>query len=1347
MLTTNRMSKICVLIIVILLSGQLVFGAWIKQGVYEGNSTCVHVATDGRAFVGTAGAGLFTSLDGIIWTEANFGIDNPYLVAITSNSLYPEQVYCATKADIYYSLDHGSSWSKLPPIPALQPITCLAVAVNCGGAGNTFLYAGTYGQGLWRYNNSLWTQSMNGLPYRILSLAAFDNTLMAGTETDNLIYVGGLYSCYDCDTDAWVVEADTANISFLSLSSRLNPQTGDTPIRLAGTDGSGIYSSTGGANSFVSYSDNTPFGEPFRTVDFAAGMSGDFEGLSGTNRGLWCLIADPRVGSTSGYSPIDGFSGNVAALSLLDTTTSLVGTSGKGVFMGNPTTQTVCDVPTNVSHGQIEHKQVNRIALSSNFLADDTVFLASRSEGIYKSKGFDDNGSREFTRFFCDPEGFAPLDVLSLTVVPTYNELGIAGTGTYTSDKVILVGSNGRGIFLTDNGGASWARMNNGDMPDNAVVVDVAYAPAAPVDQRAFALVKDRGLFLSTNMGQMWLYLDPALINCGPAMMLRANRMVLSPLFTQDQTIWIGSDAGLLRVYYNSTDEIWECDAMYTGDKVTTLVMTTDGFQVYVYFGTQSNGVFRGEFNGTWDQVQLADSGITATDTLIDLAVSPDWYSDGTDQYVVVYALKKQAGGDLIYYANDYPDLPPAAPIWTSQPRPLAIYLQSLALAPDFDPTDVYPERDLVFVGSTSLGLNYGIHSQLIAPADWDDGVGYYAFPHEVTATTSDPFDPEIVFFATRDLGVFVSYDGGQSACPWGRELEDINSRTVYDISTINITHDPTARTVLIGTNGSGIYSSNYSTRADIMAADWAWSTSVNDSDAIRYSFISKIVFYSNTEALWASVSDGISPAYYHDPTKASFPLNWEPVLGGLPGAHFSSITYGEPLLKSAIAPGSEIAALLKGPRAIIQSMWGCSGGQKSPYKSSISRDTRQGATPGAYHYDGSFWILTNGTAPYNLSEEIYYNAIYGDSNDNLFIGGWSDDTNYQTYSGIWRSSDEGLTWVPANVGLTTLNMKTIGCFLETSTGKMLVGVKDNDDGGVFMSDNGGYAWARIDDFEIGERGVNELSEDENTPPKYWASMVNGGSQQETELTFTEGPVPEFLINNQDRTLIDSLYAGIYDYTWWASAAKDSTVTFSSKSAGASQSGMITYYEWDLDGDLVYDEEGVMATEATRVYSSVGIKTITLRLNSDDNLVRTHRLFIYDSSSLPPAMPDGDTFGNAVTVTKKTADANEITVSWDYASMTSHNCLPQSVNIIHGPLSSISTYADLDSVCSINGEYDWDTGSSSNFWFVLVSSDNAGTESSWGNSVISGVTQPRNTTVASGQCGCSSRNNNGACGP
>jgi len=92
-------------------------------------------------------------------------------------------------------------------------------------------------------------------------------------------------------------------------------------------------------------------------------------------------------------------------------------------------------------------------------------------------------------------------------------------------------------------------------------------------------------------------------------------------------------------------------------------------------------------------------------------------------------------------------------------------------------------------------------------------------------------------------------------------------------------------------------------------------------------------------------------------------------------------------------------------------------------------------------------------------------------------------------------------------------------------------------------------------------------------------------------------------------------------------------------------------------------------------------------------------------------------------------------VIWD------DQCSPLRANIIYGDLSQVSNYQVLGSKCEISNPDIWQIGNATNIWFVIVSDNGEGTESSWGMSSFG----QRNGDNPSNQCGNNFRDNRGTC--
>ncbi|MBN2382524.1 hypothetical protein JXQ70_06545 [bacterium] len=1512
-----RVQVFIILIIgLVMLCADLGQAAWVKQGKFEGLITDVHT-TSARHFVATAGAGVYRSTTGYTWVQINDGLESLDVVAITTNPSNPAVVFCATQTTVYYSTDAGSSWSAYATQTPEHPrISCLAFVAGCG------LYVGTYGSGLWNWDGAIWSQCSLPLPnLRVLSMASYDDHLIIGTEYDSLDatnHPGGLYFCDNCVQDTWTTVSGTTTISWPSLAGHAIGSTGFAMV-LAGSAFNGIWYSL---DSGASFSEYCPFFRPalaiFKAIDFACGsLSGEFAGLAGTGHYLWCLHDDPRGTCTDGYSAIDGFIANISAIGVINSYSVLVGVKGKGLYKDDFALNGICEIPTNISENYITHKNVNEIAVSPNLNSDNTIFIASKSEGIYKSRTEDPLGNREFTRYFCEPGGFAPTDILSIALVPGYNDDGNAWSSDFTNEKVILLGSNGSGVFLSYNGGASWYEANGGTMTSDAVITDVTYVPSAPSNPYALAARWGSGLYISGNMGQGWSMLDIYGTECYSDLH-EINEIAVPDDFPANMTIFLATNDGLVRVFYNTVYSHWDCEVLHS-IPVTQLELRYNTMKSTIYYGSPGYGIWRGtliEPDSMWDTVQLYDGNLGPNAKIIDLTASQGFY--GPDLFYVLYAVVHNSGGDQLFTTNDYPDF--TFPGWIPVITPMGgtgDRLRSVSFGPDFDPFNYGPINN-IYLGHAFQGLSYAEHDTISGPSSWIWASGFYAFPHEVTASASDPLMPNLVFFATKDLGMFVSYDGGESACPWGNYLDyydglvyrsttDITSiavtnnysflfhddftddfstmgwtvsggteswfrqidgtqgydgylcpptfnsslpfaqvdsdcagyvamdeqliSPVIDTSTssrvflefdhyfryysgndpsgyaefgdvdvsstltggiwtnvarwdettgsssnpeftrINITRyaaeisdlqfrfhyynvyydwywyvdnvklfdlDDTERKVIIGTNNHGIYTNSYTSIFNVGYNTWNWATS-DDGNALRESSVPEVVYYGPGEDLWAAVTNNLTiapPAYrsvYNPLLPGNLGDNWEMVYGGLSSSGFTGIDYGLP---------EQGKNMLKDPKGIVQEMWCCSGGSRSPYKLG---DLEESKAPkldyaGAYHYDGSLYNLSNGTAPYNLSGYVYYNSIMNTSAGRLYIGGWTEETGYTQFSGVWISDDEGETWFQANSGLETLDSQQISCFLELDDGRILLGVKDNTEGGVYLSENG-LAWIRVDDFS-GDRGVNELSTDGSS---IYADMVSDGTKKETALSISGSadPVPEFLYNNDLRTLADHVYPEDTDYDKWVWVnVNDTIATFNNMSTGLAN---ITGYEWDFsyDGSTF----SVESTDENPLHpytrADCGIQTVAFRLNG--SIIKTHKIYVYESA--PPPFPDGKYDGDAMTVVKtgSKADGDSLLITWDAS------CAPIQANILYGNLGDITSYVlqpsgtnECDIITSGNTNYTWNIGSTTNIWFILVS-DNTGTiEGSWGYSDI-GTEDFRNGGIASGQCGCDDRSNAGAC--
>jgi hypothetical protein len=119
----------------------------------------------------------------------------------------------------------------------------------------------------------------------------------------------------------------------------------------------------------------------------------------------------------------------------------------------------------------------------------------------------------------------------------------------------------------------------------------------------------------------------------------------------------------------------------------------------------------------------------------------------------------------------------------------------------------------------------------------------------------------------------------------------------------------------------------------------------------------------------------------------------------------------------------------------------------------------------------------------------------------------------------------------------------------------------------------------------------------------------------------------------------------------------------------------------------------------------------------------------------PPPIPGGESGTLPMLADRVTADGSEIEISWD------DQCLPVNTNLLYGPLGQVSTYTLTGSLCAISNPELWTGVPVGDLYFLLVSEDGAGVESSWGTG--NGV--ERNGQEASGHCGATGKDITGTC--
>ena len=123
----------------------------------------------------------------------------------------------------------------------------------------------------------------------------------------------------------------------------------------------------------------------------------------------------------------------------------------------------------------------------------------------------------------------------------------------------------------------------------------------------------------------------------------------------------------------------------------------------------------------------------------------------------------------------------------------------------------------------------------------------------------------------------------------------------------------------------------------------------------------------------------------------------------------------------------------------------------------------------------------------------------------------------------------------------------------------------------------------------------------------------------------------------------------------------------------------------------------------------------------------------------PAPAPDGRQGTQPLRAALLPTGTDIVEVTWDTTS-----CTAADYNLLYGDLNQVSSYALSGSVCSLgtNGTYQWTPVPGGDLYYLIVGTDAAGTESSWG---LDGAGRERNGAMPSGACGVTVKNASQPC--
>jgi photosystem II stability/assembly factor-like uncharacterized protein len=489
----------------------------------------------GMLFVGTC-SGVVTSTDqGVSWHVANAGIESVSIEDIqVSPQFNTDQTVwaCSFSDGIYRSTNAGASWTRvLSNTNGDFFCGALAVPPNFSAAGTIF--AGNLGGagGVYRSTNggNQWQPRSAGLTWNVTALApssdyANDQTVYTGLNGGAVYRSHNRGASWEAAHEGYPIGAD-ANVIALSPQYR---------------------------------QDGTLF-----AVGYGTGVQ------RSTDRGqTWS-----RVGLTNVYALIDLA---VAPQGLLTQSLILAGSEYEGAFRSNDGGTTWAPITQG-----LPISRVNDIAFSLSYASDHTVFIASDGQGVWRSQ---DNGSN------WSPLATGPLGtyVWMLAVSPDY-----------TTDHTLFASSS-NGLFRSQNHGGSWAKQ---PFSDTFGVTDIAFSPHYTQDRTIWAattkwsITSTGGVFVSENGGASWRQINlglPELDNWSIATADRGGSSYDVFVGTHTRSVWQLSVAPpattwTVMIYLNGDNNLdgWTAQLF---NKLEKAVAMNSSLVVTVLWDRSSNG-------------------------------------------------------------------------------------------------------------------------------------------------------------------------------------------------------------------------------------------------------------------------------------------------------------------------------------------------------------------------------------------------------------------------------------------------------------------------------------------------------------------------------------------------------------------------------------------------------------------------------------------------------------------------------------------------------------------------------------------------------------------------------------
>lgn len=594
--------------------------------------------------------------------------------------------------------------------------------------------------------------------------------------------------------------------------------------------------------------------------------------------------------------------------------------------------------------------------------------------------------------------GFSFLPVNDIAVDPT-------------SSATVYAGTNGQGLFKTLDGGANWAAVGFG-LPTDSVINAIVIDPFSPATLYAGVYLQignggtgqgEGGVFKSTDAGETWAALQNGFPNKGassiaidpaaPGTLYAATAGAGIFKTTDGGAAWMPMNAGLDNYVVGVTIDPTNPATLYAGTVVAGVFKTTDA-------------------GASWSK---SDTGITNPTGIRTIAVDP--IAGGTVYAVTYLGIFKSTDGGLIWARSN---------------------------------TGIDPSAN-----ATTLAIHPSSPSTLIAGTD---------------------------------VGAFKSINGGGI---WSPSTKGLSARDI--------------RSIVMDHSGATVYAADYRGRV-FKSTDRGQSWASAGSGLEGLQIFALAIDPSSPVTLYAAAFDALDAGVYKTTDGGA---TWRVAVATGRSAVFSvEIDPANPTTVYAGTGSSNSSYVIKstdgGQSWIMGGPVGLGGGVRA-----LAIDPTNTATIYAGTFGGALKSTDAGTTwtPINTGlASLHVNSVAVNPNfpSTIYAG---------TGAGVFKSLNAGANWAPMNTGLATLFVTSV--VIDPSSPETVyagTGSFSIPASGIYRSLNGGKAWTPLN-AGLTNQDVNVLLIDPSSPNRLYAG-TRGGVYDYTTIAQCVGSATILCLNN-----------------------------------------------------------------------------------------------------------------------------------------------------------------------------------------------------------------------------------------